>query len=469
MIVGGALLFRAILLPTDMILELDLYRYSWDGAVLAQGENPYRYSPQQVLAASQSPGMPEDLKKLVELRDADEGVAEALSRIHYEHLPTCYPPVSVAAFAAAHWVTPAAAPIELRVAILKSVIGLFDLATVLALWVILRTLNRHSGWLVSYAWCPLILKEFANSGHLDSIAVFFSVAAVAFVVRVVVNQRPNGALLLGASVAMALAIGAKLYPVVLLPVMVAALAAKSSVRSAMFFAACSSTLSGLLLAGMLLTEPAEFEDANQGSGLQAFLTQWEMNDFLFMIAYENLRPEVPESGRPSIWFAVVPNGWRKALIAPVAAALDTDTKTAAFLVTRFLTGSLLVVIALAIARSVYRRPEEPLLLEGVFLTLAWFWLLAPTQNPWYWSWALPFLPFARSRAWWAMSGLVLAYYLRFYFRYFFPEQTILGTAYNGPQFFDFVVTWLEFGPWFVWLAITASWRSNRQTHRSSTE
>ena len=85
------------------------------------------------------------------------------------------------------------------------------------------------------------------------------------------------------------------------------------------------------------------------------------------------------------------------------------------------------------------------------LTRTSFWLLLPTLNPWYWTWAVPLLPFARNRAWLALGGLVFLYYLRFWLTYHYADAPVLGTRYSGPWFFDYVVTWLEFGPWFVWL------------------
>ena len=93
-------------------------------------------------------------------------------------------------------------------------------------------------------------------------------------------------------------------------------------------------------------------------------------------------------------------------------------------------------------------------LRAAFLTLVWFWLLLPTQNPWYLTWALPLLPFAGHRAWLALSGLAFIYYLRFWMTAQFPSP-LLGTSYAGPEFFDYVVTWLEFAPWLVWLAMTS--------------
>lgn len=74
---------------------------------------------------------------------------------------------------------------------------------------------------------------------------------------------------------------------------------------------------------------------------------------------------------------------------------------------------------------------------------------------------MPFLPFSRSRAWLAVSGLAFTYYFRFWLVAHFPNGSILGTGYNGALFFDYIITWIEFGPWFVWLAFEAVSHRNR--------
>lgn len=112
-----------------------------------------------------------------------------------------------------------------------------------------------------------------------------------------------------------------------------------------------------------------------------------------------------------------------------------------------------------LAWQTWREPEQ--LPQWMFLALAWFWFLAPTQNPWYGCWALAFLPFANSKVWLAVSGLSLIYYLRFWFLYHFPDVGaadvgILGTAYRGTSFFDFVVVWLEFAPFLIVLIVGAT-------------
>jgi hypothetical protein len=65
------------------------------------------------------------------------------------------------------------------------------------------------------------------------------------------------------------------------------------------------------------------------------------------------------------------------------------------------------------------------------------------------------LPFARGRAWILMSGLVLVYYLRFWFEYHYVDIPVWRTGYRGVVFYDLVITWVEFAPWMLFLAIDA--------------
>jgi hypothetical protein len=193
-------------------------------------------------------------------------------------------------------------------------------------------------------------------------------------------------------------------------------------------------------------------------GLKAFLQRWEMNDFLFMLLAENLKPTAEANAQPRAWFIVVPETCRRRWMEGPARWLRLDPSSTAFLATRFITSTILLLVALGLVWSTRLSDRPTLWLRAAFLTLAWLWLLSPTQNPWYWIWALPLVTFARSRAWLAMSGLTLIYYLRFWLAHQWPELPALGMSYRGTVLFDFVVTWLEFGPWFVWLGVE-SWRN----------
>jgi hypothetical protein len=49
----------------------------------------------------------------------------------------------------------------------------------------------------------------------------------------------------------------------------------------------------------------------------------------------------------------------------------------------------------------------------------------------------------------------MLYYLRFWLSFHYAETPVCGTPCTGSWFFDYVVAWLEFGPWFGWLFVSA--------------
>ena len=278
-----------------------------------------------------------------------------------------------------------------------------------------------------------------------------------------------------------LAVGAKLYPLALVPLfgfvgyrrLNLSCAAVGMVVLAITIGAVMWPLLGPenLGAGTLAaeTDSADEEvdpflttappnhDTDRAYGLKVFLGHWKMNDFIFLILSENLTPDSMSQRR---WFVVVPDAWRVTMVEGFETRFGTPAEQVPFVVTRGLTAAAFMVIAFIFARRAASAQHVDVFLEAAFLSLAWFWLLSPTLNPWYWSWALPFIPFARGRAWYAMSSLVLLYYLRFYFDSHWPNLAVWGTSYRGVAFYDFVVVWLIYAPWFLWLA-GGWWLRNR--------
>jgi hypothetical protein len=57
------LLARLVMFPSTPVLEDDHYRYLWDGGVLANGFNPYQYSPREVVG-EEIVKVPEPLRQL---------------------------------------------------------------------------------------------------------------------------------------------------------------------------------------------------------------------------------------------------------------------------------------------------------------------------------------------------------------------------------------------------------------------
>jgi hypothetical protein len=132
-----------------------------------------------------------------------------------------------------------------------------------------------------------------------------------------------------------------------------------------------------------------------------------------------------------------------------------------FVLTRVVTTAVFLVIALGLAIRGMYQGDAAYWLEAGVLTIAWFWMLQPTQNPWYWTWAMPLLPFARSRAWLAVSGVVFIYYLRFWLTAHYKDALVPGTPWHGAHVFDYCVTWIEFAPVLLCLMV-GCWRGRRQ-------
>ena len=258
-IFGASAVFRLILLPTTPFQEIDIYRYLWDGAVFASGESPYEYPPQRIVSGVEAPdtvGGDERLARLVELAQDAPALNEIVRTIHYAELPSPYPPVSQSVFAAAAATSPRGWSATQRLTWLKGWLVLFDLATLLCVLDLLRRTRLPVGWAVAYGWCPLVLKEVAGSGHLDAIATFFVVAALAAGLRAFRGAEPRLPALV-ASTLLGLGVGAKLFPVVLAPLLAIALWRRNGARRVGEAATCFVIVCAATLAPMLWPESTD--------------------------------------------------------------------------------------------------------------------------------------------------------------------------------------------------------------------
>lgn len=493
-VVVYSVLLRLTLLFSMPILEIDLYRYMWDGAVCTQGVSPYAYSPQQVLLADGIRRGDTSLDKLVVLEGSSEALASIIRRIHFPELTTIYPPVSQFVFAATAWLVPLDAPELVRVLAMKFVLIAFDLATLAIVVGLLRLCGKPTTLAIVYAWCPLVLKEIANSGHLDSIAVFFSTTFMYWVCRSLHQAQVSSAVvlpkvkawgqLLLASLFLALGVGAKIYPVILLGPAFVVIWRRGKVA----YAICLTLLGALLGLACLLpmflnvrhsasdvatsaVTSSEIVDAvtidllappveDVGNGLAAFASHWEINDFLFSIILDTVRPNSATPQGREAWFAFTPNRWREALIGQISDWANVPPSQVSIWLAKGIAlvcwGAISLVVMARLTRiraEGLQNPNESsaekacaLYVEASFFVVAWFWMLSPTQNSWYWTWTMPMLAVVRNRVWILVSGFALVYYLRFWFASVESWGPLLGTSYAGTAFFDKIVVWFEFLP-----------------------
>src|SRR5580765_8351520 len=148
-----AALFRLSILFFPPYLSDDIYRYVWDGRVQSAGINPYRYIPAD-----------ESLEKL-----RDEKIYPNINRRDYAR--TIYPPLAEGAFLLI-------TRLSESVTWMKAVMVGFEAIAVWALIQLLVSFGFARQRVLIYAWHPLVVWEFAGSGHVDALAIAFIALAL---------------------------------------------------------------------------------------------------------------------------------------------------------------------------------------------------------------------------------------------------------------------------------------------------
>ncbi len=178
-----AVLLRLMSVAGEPLFEDDYYRYLWDGYQTATTNDPYSHAPEKYFD-----------------KDVPEVFESILSFINYPAIATVYGPVVQWVFALAYRIAPGEVwPLQLMSA----------LADVVIIWMLSRLGAGNA--LLLYAWSPLILKEYSLTAHPD----VFSIALMFISIVAAYRQR---ALLAGC--ALGLALGAKIFALLVVPFLV---------------------------------------------------------------------------------------------------------------------------------------------------------------------------------------------------------------------------------------------------------
>jgi len=124
----------------------DYFRYIWDGKVLANGINPYKYAPSDPALQNLHSEMLPSLVKFPEMK-------------------TVYPPLSEILFYFAYLLGGES------FYGLKILLLLFELLAVLVFWQILKKLQLPSKNILLYALCPLPIFQFFIDAHVDGFGI----------------------------------------------------------------------------------------------------------------------------------------------------------------------------------------------------------------------------------------------------------------------------------------------------------
>lgn len=387
LVVIGGLVLRLLMLPTEPALEDDQQRYLWEGGLAAHGLSPYAIAPAEALTAP--PHSP--LGRLA------VAAGPVLERVNHAHLKTIYPPVALAAFALAHWIEPFSL-MAWRLVLLAA-----EGASLGLIVLLLRAAHRAPIWCALYWWNPIAIKEVMNSGHMEGVLLPLVLGAVLLAVR----RRP-----LAATGVLGLAVGVKIWPLLLAPVLLRPWVDRP--RLALAALALLGTMTALWAA------PIVAGGLDARSGFVAYAERWQANGALLPAVRDSLGWVLSLLSLPTTWAG----GLARGLLAGTAG-----------------------LIALAAARRPIRDAAD--LCARVSLVTLALVLLSPAQFPWYMLWTLGFLPFAPRWSVMAMAMLVPLYYVSFHF-----------SAIDAYHLFRDRVVWVIWLPIWGLLAID-TWRARR--------
>ena len=252
------LAFRLAFVGSEPILEDDTFRYLWDGALLANGSNPFVYPPLTFLDEANFTDLPESVASL-----AKSG-ANTLQQINYPDLTTVYPPVAQLWFAFSYWVSPWSFEAWRGLLILTECLGFVFL--ILAI----RRMGKLTLWGLIYWWNPMVILQFSNGLHVDAVLTSFLFLAL----YLLLSGRA-----IPACLPLLAAVGIKLWPIILLPFFLK----EFWNRKALFF---SLTIAFTVGTALLVSPLLLFQAETVGNGLETYSHLWQMNDGIYTIVHK---------------------------------------------------------------------------------------------------------------------------------------------------------------------------------------
>ena len=212
LILAGSALIGGAAMVGPPNTSTDSARYAWDGIVQNAGISPYAFTPADARLDSLRPDWlfpaPGENgcvgERIATARTTDEVLL--CSALNRTAVPTIYPPASEIFFAGVRFLTgpePAYWPLQLAGLLLS-------LGTTVMLLVGTRRRGIDQRNVALWAWCPLVATEAITNSHVDMLGVIFVIAAVFLVSSKMVWRG---------GIALGIAIGTKLIPVLAAPAM----------------------------------------------------------------------------------------------------------------------------------------------------------------------------------------------------------------------------------------------------------
>ncbi|UOQ68092.1 glycosyltransferase 87 family protein [Hymenobacter volaticus] len=235
----AAFLLRMLWLPVLPNLSDDYHRFRWDGLLVAQGVNPFQYRPDELVSGAVKASVNPSDTTITQLSTFNHTLPATVNqqlttlypKLNSPHYYSVYPPVCQAAFGLASGLFPTN---ELgAVIILRLVVLLAEAGTAALLVALLSAFGQTRQRALWYLLNPLVVAELTGNLHFEALMICFALLALWLLVQ---GKRSRSAVALG------LAVGTKLLPVLVLPLLIKRLGWRQFLRYSIMMGAVIAVL-----------------------------------------------------------------------------------------------------------------------------------------------------------------------------------------------------------------------------------
>lgn len=183
--------FRLLLFFDWPALSDDFFRFIWDGSLVVNGLNPYLTLPSQILP------------EVAHIPNLNTTLYHQLNSPHYF---TVYPPVCQFIFGLSTWIS--SGNNWVAVVVMRSILFAAELGNIYLMVKLLNNYRKPVNLVFWYGLNPLVIVELTGNLHFEALMLFFTLLSLYLFTQHKTTQ---------AGVALALAIGVKLLPLLFLP------------------------------------------------------------------------------------------------------------------------------------------------------------------------------------------------------------------------------------------------------------
>jgi len=235
-IIIAGLIFRITLIPAVPTTSPDVYRYVWEGKIIAHGINPFQVPP--------------DAAVLNQLH------SNIWARIGFKNMTSIYPPFAQITFFIGYLISGE------NLWGLKIIYLISELITLIFILKLLKLKNINSNYVILYAWLPIPVMEYFINAHID-------VMGISFLVLFLYNLEKGRNKL--SAVFYALSFLVKFYPIMLFPLLIKKIEIKKLVYFTLIF----------LFTTLVFYAPFLTSDFAIKNTLTTYLLRWEFNGSVY--------------------------------------------------------------------------------------------------------------------------------------------------------------------------------------------